>query len=140
MKSLVDLAYDFLSAEKKASFKEIFAHIKNSKGETSQLEVKEMVNLYTDMVLDNRFLLLQDDQWGLRENYKFDEIKKQLEFLFAINEEQDEPINEAEFDETLENIEFLDEVITDDELKDFDEEEDEEVDWNEIEKEIEENN
>ncbi|WP_342264433.1 DNA-directed RNA polymerase subunit delta [Spiroplasma endosymbiont of Clivina fossor] len=129
-KSLVDLTYEFLIKRKHAGFKEIYDYVKIAKETPIEAEAKEMVNLYTDMVLDNRFLLIQDNEWGLRQDYKFDEIKKQLEFLFAINDDIDP--------KKLEVTEIIDEV--DDTFEESIDEEEDEVDWDEIEKEMEENN
>lgn len=129
-KSLVDLAYEFLIKRKHAGFKEIYDYVKISKETPIEAEAKEMVNLYTDMVLDNRFLLIQDNEWGLRQDYKYDEIKKQLEFLFAINDDIDP--------KKLEVTEIIDEV--DDTFEESIDDEEDEVDWDEIEKEMEENN
>ncbi|WP_342189691.1 DNA-directed RNA polymerase subunit delta [Spiroplasma endosymbiont of Dilophus febrilis] len=129
-KSLVDLAYEFLIKRKHAGFKEIYDYVKIAKETPIEAEAKEMVNLYTDMVLDNRFLLIQDNEWGLRQDYKYDEIKKQLEFLFAINDDIDP--------KKLEVTEIIDEV--DDTFEESIDDEEDEVDWDEIEKEMEENN
>ncbi|WP_338981812.1 DNA-directed RNA polymerase subunit delta [Spiroplasma endosymbiont of Eupeodes luniger] len=141
-KSLVDLAYEFLIKRKHAGFKEIYDYVKIAKETPIEAEAKEMVNLYTDMVLDNRFLLVQDNEWGLRQDYKFDEIKKQLEFLFAINDDIDP--KKLEVTEIIDEVDDpFEESIDDDEDEleiDSDEEEEDEVDWDEIEKEMEENN
>lgn len=137
-KSLVDLAYEFLIKRKHAGFKEIYDYVKIAKETPIEAEAKEMVNLYTDMVLDNRFLLVQDNEWGLRQDYKFDEIKKQLEFLFAINDDIDP--KKLEVTEIIDEVDdtFEESIDDEDELEiDSDEEE---VDWDEIEKEMEENN
>jgi DNA-directed RNA polymerase subunit delta len=121
-KSLVDLAYEFLIKRKHAGFKEIYDYVKIAKETPIEAEAKEMVNLYTDMVLDNRFLLIQDNEWGLRQDYKYDEIKKQLEFLFAINDDIDP--------KKLEVTEIIDEV--DDTFEEsIDDEDDLEIDSDE---------
>ncbi|WP_339025255.1 DNA-directed RNA polymerase subunit delta [Spiroplasma endosymbiont of Agriotes lineatus] len=140
--SLVDLAYEFLIKLKRAGFKEIYNYVKIAKETPIEVEAKEMVNLYTDMVLDNRFLLIQDNEWGLRQDYKFDEIKKQIEFLFAINDDIDS--KELEITEIIDEVDdaFEESIDNEDELEvdNEEEEEEDEVDWDEIEKEMEENN
>ncbi|WP_215826594.1 DNA-directed RNA polymerase subunit delta [Spiroplasma endosymbiont of 'Nebria riversi'] len=137
-KSLVDLAYEFLIKRKHAGFKEIYDYVKIAKETTIESETKEMVNLYTDMVLDNRFLLIQDNEWGLRQDYKFDEIKKQLEFLFAINDDIDP--KKLEVTEIIDEVDNTFEESIDDEEDELEIDSDDEVDWDEIEKEMEENN
>ncbi|WP_338967609.1 DNA-directed RNA polymerase subunit delta [Spiroplasma endosymbiont of Lonchoptera lutea] len=140
-KSLVNLAYEFLIKRKHAGFKEIYDYVKIAKETPIEAEAKEMVNLYTDMVLDNRFLLIQDKEWGLRQDYKYDEIKKQLEFLFAINDDIDP--KKLEVTEIIDEVDdTFEESIDDeeDELEIDSDDEEDEVDWDEIEKEIEENN
>ncbi|WP_342223941.1 DNA-directed RNA polymerase subunit delta [Spiroplasma endosymbiont of Asaphidion curtum] len=139
-KSLVDLAYEFLIKRKHAGFKEIYDYVKIAKETPIEAEAKEMVNLYTDMVLDNRFLLIQDNEWGLRQDYKFDEIKKQLEFLFAINDDIDP--KELEVTEIIDEVDdvFEESIDSEDELEIDSDEEEDKVDWDEIEKEMEENN
>jgi DNA-directed RNA polymerase delta subunit len=61
-KSLIDLAYEYLLKRKHATFKEIYEYVKNVKEIPLEEESKEMVSLYTDIVLDNRFLLIKDNE------------------------------------------------------------------------------
>lgn len=128
--SLVDLAYAILNEKKTAMpFFDLLEEIKQLKG-LSEEEVKEiLVQFFTDLNVDGRFLLNHDNMWGLREWYKIETIEEETtptiktrrrRSRLAYFDDEEEIIDEEDlvFEEELE--EFLDEDEDyDDELDEF---------------------
>lgn len=159
-KSLVDIAYNYLLGKKVASFKEIYTYVlKQNEIDKTKIQ-KYVADLHTDMIYDNRFFLIKENQWGLRSDFKFDDIKKQFGDVYEslVNDES----QTVEGTETI-DLQKLEEIVISDDLSDDDtisitDDEDlnnlddysddaleaegysEEIDWNEVEEEILENN
>ncbi len=76
--SLVDLAFAILEEKKTATpFFDLLDEIKELKG-LSEEEVKQvLVQFFTDLNVDGRFLLNHDNTWGLREWYKIETIEEE---------------------------------------------------------------
>ncbi|WP_338991932.1 DNA-directed RNA polymerase subunit delta [Spiroplasma endosymbiont of Seladonia tumulorum] len=170
---LLKLVYSYLKKKKKSdTFENIWNDIASKSDVTVQGASKEDViaELYTDLVLDNRFVLTSEGMWGLREFLKYDEIKKQYDYtdqfetteefedidLEENNDEEESLIDTLDFDDTLDDdneeddfveIEVDDDLIENDYSIDDDDETvaaklgiTEEIDWKALEKEMEENN
>ncbi|MEK4282938.1 MULTISPECIES: DNA-directed RNA polymerase subunit delta [Ureibacillus] len=140
--SLVDLAFAILEEKKTATpFFDLLDEIKELKG-LSEEEVKQvLVQFFTDLNVDGRFLLNHDNTWGLREWYKIETIEEETAptiktrkrrarmAVFDDDEEiidEDDLVFEEEFEEFLdedeEDIDFDDELVDDfdDALDDLD--------------------
>jgi len=127
--SLIDLAYAILEEKKTAvPFFDLLEEIKQLKG-LSDEEVKQvLVQFFTDLNVDGRFLLNHENMWGLREWYKIETVEEETaptiktrrrRARLAYFDDEEEIIDEEDlvFEEELE--EFLDE---EDEDLDFDDE------------------
>ncbi|WP_339030028.1 MULTISPECIES: DNA-directed RNA polymerase subunit delta [unclassified Spiroplasma] len=80
--SPINLAYDYLSQCKDdASFEDIWNTISKEIHGDNDSKNEIIAELYSDLVLDNRFALTSDGKWGLREYLKFDDVKKQYEYV-----------------------------------------------------------
>lgn len=139
--SLIDLAYAILEDRKSAiSFNDLIAEFKNLTGLTDEDLKSRLVQFYTDLNFDGRFLLNHEAGWGLREWYKVETIEeetaptvKSRKKKAKVVEDEEEIEDEIGFDDDFE--EFVEEddeeeeevVIADDDL-DFVEEEIEEID------------
>ncbi|WP_338955287.1 DNA-directed RNA polymerase subunit delta [Spiroplasma endosymbiont of Polydrusus cervinus] len=170
---LLELVYSYLKKKKRSdTFENIWNDIASKSDVTVHGASKEDViaELYTDLVLDNRFVLTSEGMWGLREFLKYDEIKKQYDYTdqFETTEEfEDIDLNEEDKEEES----LIDALYFDDTVDEKDEEEDdfveieveddliandysinddetaavklgitEEIDWKYLEEEMEENN
>ncbi len=119
MKSLVDTAYDVLSDHyakcKGDTNKEplAFLEILNNVGIRLDITEDDLVNIasrfYTDLTLDGRFVVNQNNKWVLREHQKYDDIKIDMSEAYK-DDEEDKKIE----DNGLSNE---DEVNSDDELQ-----------------------
>lgn len=81
---LLEFVYLYLKNKKNSfSFENIWNNIILKSNIIIYGTSKENViaELYTDLVLDNRFVLTIKGEWGLREFLKYDEIKKQYDYI-----------------------------------------------------------
>ena len=128
--SLIDLAYAILEERKSPlAFQDLLKEIQNLNG-LSDAEIQDrLVQFYTDMNIDGRFLLNHENGWGLREWYKVETIEEETaptvkarkrKSKASADDEEDLIVDEDDlvFEEDFE--EFVDEEVEDDE----DEEED----------------
>ncbi|GIN57175.1 hypothetical protein J8TS2_14940 [Lederbergia ruris] len=127
--SLIEVAFQIFEEKGKAiSFQELLDEMGANLG-LSQNEMQEkMVQFYTDLNIDGRFMTLGENRWGLREWYPIDQIdeevamptkpKKKKKAKKVVKDEDDllVDLEEEELDYDLED---------DDDLLDDDEEEDE---------------
>lgn len=140
--SLIDLTYAILEEKKEAiPFVELLEEIKELKG-ISDEEVKEIiVQFFTDLNIDGRFLLNHENKWGLREWYKIETIeeetaptvkarKRRTKLGFDDEEEiidEEDLVFEEEFEEFIDEDEEED-VDFDEDLDDLDVDIDDEID------------
>ncbi|WP_338983444.1 DNA-directed RNA polymerase subunit delta [Spiroplasma endosymbiont of Othius punctulatus] len=101
--SIIEQVFNILdkSKEDTVSFEKIWTEISKDMKLSKTQKNDLLADLYSDLVLDNRFALTADGNWALRKNLKLDEIKKQYDYLD--NFETTEFFDEADFaGETLE--------------------------------------
>ncbi|APE74183.1 DNA-directed RNA polymerase subunit delta [Spiroplasma citri] len=126
---LLELVYSYLKKKKNSdTFENIWNDIASKSDVTVHGASKEDViaELYTDLVLDNRFVLTSEGMWGLREFLKYDEIKKQYDYTdqFETTEEfEDIDLDDEDEDENEEEA-LIGTLDFDDTLDDDDNEED----------------
>jgi len=140
--SLIDLAYAILEEGKAAiAFNDLVKEIQNLNGFSDAEMKSRLVQFYTDMNIDGRFLLNHESGWGLREWYKVETIEEETAPTVkarkkkskAVIDDEDEIIDldeedivfDEDFDEFVDEEEDIDE---DDDVLDFVEEEIEDLD------------
>lgn len=140
--SLIDLAYAILEERKSAiSFSDLLKEIQNLNGFTDEELKTRLVQFYTDMNIDGRFLLNHESGWGLRTWYKVETIEEETaptvkarkkKSKSTVDDEEDfEDLDEEDvvFDEDFD--EFVDdeeEIEDEEEIIDFEEDEIEDLD------------
>jgi len=156
--SLINLAYVILN-EKRASvsFNDLLTIIQELVGYSNEEIKARLLQFYTDMNVDGRFLYNQETGWGLREWFKVEQIeeetapsvkthkKKSKAALDDDDLDEDLDLDEEDIDFDEDYEEFVEEDEVEEEEKediDFDDEElediDEEIDEDFIEEEDEE--
>lgn len=95
---LLDIALKYLEAKKKASFNDIWKHVKNELKIPKEFEEKAVGNLYTGMVLDTHFFLKNDKLWYPRSEVTLDEIKTQVTSIQEAIEDRDSGIDGDDID------------------------------------------
>ncbi|WP_054754562.1 DNA-directed RNA polymerase subunit delta [Piscibacillus salipiscarius] len=72
--SMVEVAYEILAEEKKAmNFNEIFELIAEAKEFTQEEKEEYIVQFYTDLNIDGRFMSVGTNIWGLKKWYPYDQ-------------------------------------------------------------------
>ena len=75
MKSLIELAFDFISEQKDGvSFSKLWDHVKNEANLDEEAVAKRISQFYTNLMLDGRFVNLGDNTWDLRNRHTFDKV------------------------------------------------------------------
>ncbi len=126
--SLINLAYAVLN-EKRASvsFNDLLKIIQELVGYSDEEMKSRLLQFYTDINIDGRFLYNQETGWGLREWFKVEQIEEET----APSVKTQKKKSKAAFDED----EDLDDVELDEEDIDFDEDFEEFVDEEELDEE-----
>ncbi|MBM4761562.1 DNA-directed RNA polymerase subunit delta [Bacillus sp. B15-48] len=137
--SFIEVAFKLLEGKKQAvSFNDLVAEIEKTLGLNEAEATERMIQFYTDLNIDGRFLNLGENRWGLRVWYPVDQAeedvitpvkprkkkakKKAVEDDFDdIEDLEEEEVFEDEFDDDLEDDDLLDD--------DFEEEEEEEEEF-----------
>ncbi len=113
-KSLLDLAYDYVSQSKgQVSFKDLWAYVVEKAGLDEETAAKRVSSFYTNLMLDGRFVTLGENQWDLRSRHTFDKVHIDMKDVYSDVETSDDDEEEDEEDkeynkvfETKENDEF----------------------------------
>ena len=113
-KSLLDLAYDYVSQSKgQASFKDLWAYVVEKAGLDEETAARRVSSFYTNLMLDGRFVTLGENQWDLRSRHTFDKVHIDMKDVYSDVETSDDDEEEDEEDkeynkvfETKENDEF----------------------------------
>ena len=121
--SLIDLAYAILEDRKSAiNFNDLLKEIQAVNGISDEELKSRLVQFYTDLNVEGRFLLNQEGGWGLREWYKIETIEEETAPTVKARKKK-----KAVVDEDEEEIEDLDEddVVFEEDFDEFVEDEDE---------------
>ena len=106
-KSLLDLAYDYVSGQKQQSkFQDIWAYCVKEAGLSEEEAAAKVSRFYTNLMLDGRFVTLGENEWDLRTRHKFEkvhidmsEVYSDVETSYDDSEEEEE---EAEYNKAFE--------------------------------------
>ena len=111
--SMVEVAYELMQkkqgAQKFVKFYEEVAAILSMSEEEAEQNISKF---YTKLTLDERFVLLEDNTWDLRERQSFDKVHIDMNDIYSEIEEE-----EKEMEEEREEEKYYDEdvVIIDEE-------------------------
>lgn len=149
--SFIELAHEILVEKKQAmAFEDVVKEIKGLL-EISDKEVRNrLLQFYTDLNIDGRFIAMGDNRWGLREWYPVDQIEEETVPTMKSSKKKkakkkDEDLDLDDFDDLDdEDLDYddLDDTDDDDDLTDDDDDidvddADEDLDIDEDEEELE---
>lgn len=106
-KSLLDHAYEYLcNKPESVSFQEMWNYIKDAAELTEEQAANKVSSLYTNLMLDGRFVTLGDNQWDLRVRHTFDKVHIDMKDVYtevetADDDEEDEE-DEKEYNQAFE--------------------------------------
>ena len=107
-KSLIEHAYDFVSAQKEPiSFAKIWEAVKEAAGLSDEEASAKVSRFYTNLTLDGRFVTLGENNWDLRTRHSFDKVHIDMKDVYAtVDEEEaggeDEDEDEKEYNKAFE--------------------------------------
>ena len=124
-RSMVEVGYELLL---KKQSPQKFNKLWSETSEVLGLEAGEAENyisdFYTNLTLDERFVLLEDNTWDLRERQSFDKVHIDMNDIYSEIDEEEKELKEDEEVEDEEYSEYSDEEEK--ELKEDDDDEEEE--------------
>ena len=96
-KSLLDHAYDYLcSKPQSVSFAEMWDYIKKAAELTDEQAADKVSHLYTNLMLDGRFVTLGENQWDLRVRHTFDKVHIDMKDVYSDVETSDDDLEDEE--------------------------------------------
>lgn len=121
-RSLLDLAYDYVSQSKEqVSFKDLWAYVVEKAGLDEETAAKRISSFYTNLMLDGRFVTLGENQWDLRSRHTFDKVHIDMKDVYSDVETDEDDDDEEEDEEDKE----YNKVFKSKEGEDLEEEEEE---------------
>ena len=124
-RSMVEVGYELLL---KKQSPQKFSKLWSETSEILGLDASEVENyisdFYTNLTLDERFVLLEDNTWDLRERQSFDKVHIDMNDIYSEIDEEEKELKEDEEVEDEEYGEYSEDEEK--EIKDDDEEEEEE--------------
>ncbi|MEK5269052.1 DNA-directed RNA polymerase subunit delta [Weizmannia sp. FSL W8-0401] len=128
--SFIELAEQILEEKKQVtSFQDLLAEIGAILGLPKEETESKMIQFYTDLNIDGRFISLGDNTWGLRAWYPVDQIDEEVTHTVKTKRKKAKVVEEEEDfidDEDL-DLEDIDDVAEDEE-EDFADEDEEDED------------
>ena len=125
-RSMVEVGYELLL---KKQSPQKFSKLWSETSEILGLDASEVENyisdFYTNLTLDERFVLLEDNTWDLRERQSFDKVHIDMNDIYSEIDEEEKELKEDEEVEDEEYNEYSEDE-EEKELKEDDEEEEEE--------------
>lgn len=119
--SFVDLTYAILAeSHETKTYPEIVVEIEKLLGLSKEDMKARLVQFYTDMNIDGRFLILGENRWGLREWYPVEQIEEESAPTVKARKKKAKVADDEEFDDI--DLEMEDELDFDD----FDDDDDDE--------------
>ncbi len=99
-KSLIEIAFEFVSKSKNpVHFDEIWAYVKKESGLSDEEAAKKAGQFFTNVMLDGRFVTLGENEWDLRERHTFDKVHIDMRDVYSDVQTTDE---DSEDDEEVE--------------------------------------
>ncbi|WP_010302513.1 DNA-directed RNA polymerase subunit delta [Kurthia senegalensis] len=125
--SLIELANSILVEQgQPITFQEIVSVIKDLGARTEAQIKAEIVQFYTDMNIDGRFIVLGENRWGLREWYAIDQVEEETAPTVKAHKHEEVEDLELEIDEDeSEELELDDDENDFDDSADLDDDEEE---------------
>lgn len=126
-RSMVEVGYELL--EKKQGpqkFGKFWSEVSEVLGLDEVESESYISDFYTNLSLDERFVLLEDNTWDLRERQSFEKVHIDMNDIYSeIDEEEKELKEDEEIEDEPYNLEYSEEEETKEVKEEEEEEEDE---------------
>ena len=137
--SFIELGHAILEEKHESlTLQELMDEIQKLNKFTDAQMKERMLQYYTDMNIDGRFLAISENRWGLREWYPVEQIEEETAPTVKVRKKKSKAVDEDDLDDSDDDEiafeedydEFVEDVDADDEdfdLDDDDEDEEEEI-------------
>ena len=106
-RSMVEVAFEILSnLNGQIEFKNLWNRVSDELGLSEAENDNYISNFYTQLSIDERFVLLEDNNWDLRANHKFEKVHIDMNDAYSELEEEEKELEEEE--EEYDEIPFED--------------------------------
>lgn len=110
--SMVEVAYELLSKKQGTQkFNKLWTEVSNVLSMTEEEKEQNISKFYTKLTLDERFVLLEDNNWDLRERQSFDKVHIDMNEIYSEIEEEEKEIEAEKEEDSV----YDDEIVTSDE-------------------------
>ena len=128
--AMVEVAYELLSKKQgPQKFNKFFLEVSDLLSMSEEEKDQNISRFYTKLTLDERFVLLEDNMWDLRERQSFDKVHIDMNEIYSeIEDEEKEMEAEKQEESYYDDEEIISDVDAseDDERRNDDDEEEEE--------------
>lgn len=132
-RSMVEVAYELLSKKQgPQKFNKFWEEVSDLLSMSEEEKEQSISRFYTKLTLDERFVLLEDNTWDLRERQSFDRVHIDMNDIYSeIEDEEKEMEAEKEEESFYDDEELISDVDAseDDDRRNVDDDEDEEEDY-----------
>ena len=128
-KAMVEVAYELLSKKQgPQKFNRFWEEVSDLLSMNDEEKEQSISRFYTKLTLDERFVLLEDNMWDLRERQSFDKVHIDMNEIYSeIEDEEKELQAEKEEEKFYDDEEIISDVdMSEDDRRPVDDEEDEE--------------
>ncbi|MBS4175395.1 DNA-directed RNA polymerase subunit delta [Bacillus sp. FJAT-49736] len=117
--SLIELAYQVMEEKKQPyAFSDLVNELAGMLGLSKDEIRSRMVQFYTDLNVDGRFISLGENRWGLRTWYPYDQIDEEIAPTVKTKKKK----AKKAYEEEDEDLDLMDEDLDYDDLDDFEDE------------------
>lgn len=129
-RSMVEVGYELLSKKQgPQKFNKLWSEVSEILGLERDEADEYISNFYTNLSLDERFVLLEDNTWDLRERQSFEKVHIDMNDVYSEVEEEEKELKEDEEEEEDEIKSFDDEFDEEEKPRTSDDDEEEEEDY-----------
>ncbi|WP_194841036.1 DNA-directed RNA polymerase subunit delta [Sporosarcina cascadiensis] len=134
--SFINITYQILTERRESlTLQQLMDEIQKLTGVSDKVMKDKLVQFYTDMNIDGRFLAIQDNRWGLREWYPVDQIEEETAPVVKVRKKKKKKKDYDDEDEEVEDDDE-DEEIFDEEYVELGEEDDDDAEEDDDEEEV----
>ena len=106
-KSLIELAYEFVSSKKEpVSFAKIWEYVQEKGELDEEAAAKKAGQFFTNMMLDGRFVTLGENEWDLRSRHTFDKVHIDMKDVYSdvdtVDDDEEEEAEEKIYNQAFE--------------------------------------
>lgn len=97
IRSMTDVAFELMKKKRKPiTFRKLWDEVSTTMGFSQAMAENKIALFYSNLTLDNRFVVVEDSKWDLRMRRTFNEIHKDLSDILDDNDDEMEGFDEQD--------------------------------------------